>query len=470
MSPSPSLPADALLRATRERVLSVLSVRIEHAHTDIAELVDDWISTPDGASFEARWDQLLEDHGIADATEWMTCLMRPGTGAAMAPTPPSPTAGDALMGGDRRPGWRGYLEIVMCSISSTLVATAAGIALIAWLPDTLTRTALATAASMVGAWMADQWLCRVLIQQEASRRRAHASYRDYLIDQCHGALARIHTRLQFWAHYVESAIPQTIMDEDIISRTCQSTHLWQRDLVSALLAHATTAWERTSAPRSASDACDFLQQVAAQSIGTGFTGWRTDSCMTSPAKRNVAIETIGTVCMETLREVAMPPQRTGKLADFANLAMSPVAGILELLAGKTRNVARGLFAGFRYLGWQSPEAQWLRHASTLAKGSGMLASIAPMIATALDVYVRVKAHRLARAQARHVRKLRRGLREAIRKYPSALAARLPACATIGTVAGATIECSTEHGAPPVAREEGPGMPANSRSAWPHSRK
>ncbi|PLP99134.1 hypothetical protein [Cupriavidus pauculus] len=126
------------------------------------------------------------------------------------------------------------------------------------------------------------------------------------------------------------------------------------------------------------------------------------------------IRKIGKAWTDKMRQSAAHAERQGKLSSFVNLATSSFAGLLEGLAGRPRVVARSLSTGSRYLGWNSPEAQWLRHASLLAQGSGLLLVVAPLVATAIDVYVRTRARRFARASIARARQIRIALREVMR--------------------------------------------------------
>lgn len=439
-----SAPANNPLYAARDYALRVLAQRISRAEASLVVIVDDWLQDPDLPSFSAVWNQLLKDHGVADFAEWAAHRMPSGIRVTRAPALPSPPTGPAMAQPGQRPVWRTHLDIVLCSIVTTLAATATGIGLVSMLPDTVTRTAISTAVSMGAAWMADRWLCRALIQRDALSQEAFIAYRSELIEACRSALRSIHAQLQLWISHFESVTPPISMRGDAPSRKDFATQPWKDELVSTLLAESASAWGHIGKAGSGSGACSALQDAARQGMGAEFW-WGQVSSQHASECRKLVIETIGTVCMDKLRENVVPLKRNNKMSKVFNFAFSPFSALVEILAKRPGRIARGLFKGFRYLGWQTPEAQWLRHASVLAKGSSLLLSVAPLIATALDVYVRVNTHRLARAQARRARQVRLALSEAIRSLPGRLSSQglcpeAPGSAGSSTCKGSDHQC------------------------------
>ncbi|WP_146002132.1 hypothetical protein [Cupriavidus pauculus] len=415
--PPISFPStDLSLQEARCLALGILATRIGRAEALLVFLVDDWLASPDPSTFETAWNNMLDDHGIANADRWMASMMPSGTKVPRAPALPAPPrAGIETWQKGRLLTWRGYSDIVLCSVTTTLAAIIAGMGVAAWMPDTLTRTAIATVFSMGAAWIADRWLCRTLSRRATSRSRALTEARERLINHCRRTLASVHARFQSWSYHFERCMPLTTINEDAPSSHCEHRAcLWKDDLASVLLAEVALGWDGTTAPRSASDACNLLGAGGATSIRGRLKAPGTAWCQPSEEDVENTIRTIEMACMEEMRQSTAQPERSGRFASFINLAMSPFAGLLEVLAGKPRAVARSLFMGSRYLGWNTPEAQWLRHASLLAKGSGLLLIVAPLVATAIDVYVRTRAHRFARANFARARRMRIALRAVIR--------------------------------------------------------
>lgn len=110
--------------------------------------------------------------------------------------------------------------------------------------------------------------------------------------------------------------------------------------------------------------------------------------------------------MEKKCQSAAQPERNGIRSTFMSFAMSQIARVRAMLGGKPWSVECISFNQYRGLGRNTPEAQWLRHASRLATGSGLLLIVAPLVATAIKVYVHKSGQRFARTQLVRARRMR----------------------------------------------------------------
>ncbi|SDD52594.1 hypothetical protein SAMN05216345_110149 [Cupriavidus sp. YR651] len=444
MQHSPSIPSTLAHRRVRRHVLRLLSIRFQHAHDAVPGMVEVLFrGTRLHTDLEACWRRLLEDHGIGDTTHQMADILQPGGDPAKHPAPPTaPMPWPRVAGGVRRaPGrapWRKYLDIVLCSVSSTLAAVLASWAWAELLPDVPWQPAVTTALSIGAAWMSERWLCQILVRREAAEALWQTTLRTQLVHAFRNALALAHCRQRIWVYGATTLFssPDEAPHADA-GRLRALRAFWRQQLASTVLAHAAQAMARIDLSMNGQQARAFFDETVSQIAGPVAAQWQTiqvEACEWSCACRATVLMrcddvpgvSMAPMLANALEALPPPPEPRWRFTRLLNQAATPIAGGLEAASREAGALARMLGAALQAIGRRMPESEALRHAGLFAKGSGALVAAAPVLATLLDIVVRVQALHGTRDRERHARSVRDALRDAFREHAAIMARQLSA--------------------------------------------